>query len=392
MPVHKTVKEFCDEFERIVADPTREIRRLKSGKVLRVIGVLPADVPEELIHAAGAFPFSVTAYDGAQVNRADAHLQTWACSLARCTFGMALAGSLDHLNGLIIPLICDTTRMVSGIWKQVNPFIFMENFLLPRQVDRPSAKQYLISELGRLKARLEQFMDRPVTAEDLKKSIGIYNHNRMLLRKLYGLHVRRPDLLGNRAVYSAIKSSMFTSKEIHSEILNGLISAAEREALEKKAGEAARQVRVILSGKIGEPPALMDILDESGAVCVADDLCTGYRYIATDVAENGDPLEALAERQLRRLPFACFVNNKQDRPAFLVSRAKEARAAGVIFLHLKFCEPENYDYPILRDALFAAGIPNVRVETEVGNVSLGQISTRIQAFVEMLGGGELHGK
>lgn len=392
MSVIKTVKDFCEEFERLTADPTREIRRLKSGKAPRIIGFLPTDVPEELLHAAGAHPFGIVTYDGAQVNRADSHLQTWACSLARCTLGMALAGSLDHLNGLIIPLICDTTRMMSGIWKQVKPFIFMENFLLPRQVDRPSAKQYLIGELGRLKARLEQFMDRPVTAEDLKKSNAAYNHNRRLLRKLYELHVRRPDLVGNRAVYSAIKSSMFTSREIHSEMLSGLIAAVEREAPGKKSAGAAHRVRVMLSGKLGEPPAFMDILDESGAVCVADDLCTGYRYIATDVAEEGDPLEALAGRQLRRLPLACFVSNKLDRPEFLVNRAKEARAAGVIFLHLKFCEPENYDYPSLRGALFAAGIPNLRVETEVGNVSRGQISTRVQAFMEMLGGGEIYGR
>lgn len=392
MSVNKTVNELCEEFERLTADPTREVRRLKSGRTMRVIGFLPTDVPEELIHAAGAYPFGIVAYDGAQVNRADAHLQTWACSLIRCTFGMALAGSLDHLNGLIIPLICDTTRMVSGIWKQVKPFIFMENFLLPRQVDRPSAKSYLIGELGRLKARLEQFMDRPITAEDLKQSISVYNHNRVLLRKLYNLHISRPDLVGNRAVYSAIKSSFFTPKERHSEMVSQLISAVEQEALENTTGDAQCWVRVMLSGKIAEPQALLDILDQSGAVCVADDLCTGYRYIANDVAENGDPLEALADRQLKRLPFACFVNREQDRISFVANKAKEVRAAGVVFLHFKFCEPENYDYPILRDALFAAGIPNVRVETEVGNVSLGQISTRIQAFVEMLGGGELYGR
>lgn len=392
MPAHKTVEKICKEFERLIADPTREIRQLKSQKAVRVIGFLPSDVPEELIHAAGAYPFGIVAYDGAQVNRADAHLQTWACSLVRCTFGMALAGSLDHLNGLIIPLICDTTRMVSGIWKQVKPFVFMENFLLPRQVERPSARNYLIGELGRLKARLEQFMDRPITAEDLKQSISLYNRNRALLRKLYNLHIRRPDLIGSRAVYSAIRSSLFTSKELHSKMVNGLISAVGQEAMEKKTEDAVRPVRVMFSGKIWEPPALMDILDESNAVCVADDLCTGYRHIATDVAEGGDPLEALAERQVKRLPFACFVNKGQDRVTFLVSRAKESRAAGVIFLHLKFCEPENYDYPILRDALSAAGIPSMRIETEVGNLSLGQISTRIQAFVEMLGGGALNGR
>lgn len=392
MAARKTVQAILKQFEEIIAEPALEIQRVKAGKPVRVIGFLPTDVPEELIHAAGAHPYGVTVYEGKWINRADAHLQTWACSLIRCSFGMALAGRFDHLNGLVIPLICDTTRMVYGVWKQVKPLVFMESFLLPRQVDRPSARNYLIGELGRLKARLEQFMGRSITAEDLSRSISLYNKNRALLRKLYQLHVRRPDLIGNRAVYTVIKSALVTSKERHNALVGELIAAAEQEALEKRAGDAARLVRLVLSGKVWEPPDIMDILDEAGAVCVADDLCTGSRFIAADVPETGDPLEALADRQLRRMPSPCFVNRGRDRVEHLVDKVKESRAAGVIFLHLKFCEPENYDYPLLRDALFAADIPNVRVETEIGNVARGQISTRIQAFVEMLGGGDLYGR
>jgi len=391
MTARKTVSELCAQFKKIIAEPGLEIQRVKAEKPVRVIGFLPTDVPEELIHASGAYPYGLVSYEGIWVNRADAHLQTWACSLSRCTFGMALAGKFDYLDGLIIPLICDTTRMISGIWKQTRPYVFMENFVLPRQVDRPSARSYLISELGRLKACLEQYMGRSITAEEVNRSISLYNKNRALLRKLYRLHVLRPDLVPNLDVFNVIKSSMLIPKELHNAMVSELINAVEQEALEKKADDAARRVRVVLSGKVWEPPAVMEILDESGAVCVADDLCTGYRYIANDVAEEGDPMEALADRQLKRLPSPCFVNRERDRLEYLVNEVKENRAGGVVFLHLKFCETENYDYPLLRDSFFAADIPSVRVETEVGNVSHGQISTRIQAFVEMLGGDEIYG-
>jgi len=59
---------------------------------------------------------------------------------------------------------------------------------------------------------------------------------------------------------------------------------------------------------------------------------------------------------------------------------------GLIFLHLKFCEPENYDYNDMREGLNSAGIPNLRLETEFTNPSLGQIRTRLEAFIEMIGG------
>jgi benzoyl-CoA reductase/2-hydroxyglutaryl-CoA dehydratase subunit BcrC/BadD/HgdB len=59
----------------------------------------------------------------------------------------------------------------------------------------------------------------------------------------------------------------------------------------------------------------------------------------------------------------------------------------MIFIHLKYCEPENFDYPDMKSACESAGIPTVKVETELGNISLGQLETRLQAFLEMIGGG-----
>ena len=58
----------------------------------------------------------------------------------------------------------------------------------------------------------------------------------------------------------------------------------------------------------------------------------------------------------------------------------------MIFLHLKYYEPENYDYYDNAQTLEKAGIPTIRIETEFGTTSLGQIRTRVQAFLEMVGG------
>jgi len=379
-------KKILGELRAVLNEPAPAVKKYAAEKAVRVIGHLPTDVPEELVHAAGAYPFGVAAYDATQINRAGAHLQSWTCSLIRSAFGMALAGKLDYLQGLIVPTICDTTRTVYTTWKKVRPFPFMEAFLLPRQLDRPSAKNYLLGEMGRLKARLEQFTDRKITALDLQNSIRLYNRHRVLLRRLYDWHVRRPDLFGNRAVYDVIKSSLLLPKEEHNELTGRLLGAIEQEAGGQKEAKAqtGSTVRVLLSGKIGEPPGLFDILDEAGAVCVGDDLCDAHRYIDYDAAENGDPYVALAERQLARVTPACFTNKKRDRPDFLLEKVRETGADGVIFVHLKFCEPENYDYPFLAETLRAAGIPCLRVETEVGNESLGQIKTRIGAFIEML--------
>jgi len=384
VPARKTIKSICEEFSKIVADPVRQIKRLKPGRTVRIIGWLPTDVPEELIHAAGALPIGIVALNAPAVASSAPHLQGWSCSLIRCALGMALNGSLDLLNGLIIPLTCDTTRMVTGIWKHVKPFVFMDNYLLPRQIDRPSAKRYLIGEMGRLKARLEQFMDRTITASDLYASILLYNQNRSMMRKLFVMHNRRPDILGNRDVYNIIKASMLMPKELHTSMVAELLRLLEEKAGENKSDYT---VRLILSGKVWEPPVMMDVLDQAGMVSVGDDFCTGYRYIANDVPETGEPLTSLAERQFKRLPIAAFAGKSGDRINSLINMVKENRADGILFVHLKFCENENFDYPMLRDGLSSAGVPNFRVETEVGT-RVGELFPQIMSFAKALSKGE----
>ncbi|MCG9966528.1 2-hydroxyacyl-CoA dehydratase family protein [Pelotomaculum terephthalicicum JT] len=386
MPARKHAKKIYEHFNKIVADPVLQIKRLKKTGSFRIIGWVPTDVPEELIHAAGALPIGIVALERQAVSLSTPHMQVWSCSLMRCALGMALEGSFDLLNGLIIPVICDTTRMVTGIWKQVKPYAFMDNFLLPKQVDRPSAKDYLIGEMGRLKARLEQFMDRTITASELCASIRLYNHNRSVMRKLFSLHTEHPELLSNRNMYNIIKSSMLMPKELHTNMIAELWQELEKKVDDNKSAGKKCHVRLLLSGKVWEPPVIMDIFDGLDIVSAGDDFCTGYRYIANDVPETGEPLRALAERQFNRLPIAAFAGKSGDRAKSIIKMVEETHAHGVLFVHLKYCEPENFDYPMLRDDLSAYGIPNCRIETEIDSLPGENYFEQIKAFIDSIGG------
>lgn len=376
--------EIIDVFKKVAENPGWQVQQWKEEKDGKVVGFLLTDVPEELIHAAGFFPYGL-AGGHSRLDRAKAHLQNWACSFVRSSLALALEGKLDFLDGLIIPQTCDTTRMVLGIWKHASPLPFLQNFRMPRQVERPSAREYLIGELARLKGHLEDFRGAEISADELKKSINLYNRNRALLRKLYAWHEQNPAVLSTRELYTLIKASMLMPREKVNELLIELVNAVERET-----AVPGDQIRLIISGTLLEPLEILDYLEEEKGIVVGDDLQDGFRYIQGDVNENIDPLEALADRQLNRIPFAGYDTAKNPRRYFLVRMAEQKRARGVIFLHLKYCEPENYDYYDNFQALEKAKIPSIRIETEFGTTSLGQIRTRVQAFLEMVGG-EING-
>ncbi|OAT85260.1 2-hydroxyacyl-CoA dehydratase subunit D [Desulfotomaculum copahuensis] len=376
------IQDLLAEFVEAVNFPGRHAREWKKEHGGRVIGWLPADVPEELIHAAGFMPFGVPGGHSG-VGLADAHLQGWVCSLARSCLALAVQGQLEFLDGLIIPHICDTTRMLGGIWQHVHPLPFMEYYRLPRQVERPSARRYLQAELQRLKSRLEEFSGREISPEQLNRSISLYNRSRSLLRTLSRLHRENPGRLGSRMFYDVVKSAMFMPREKYTGLLEKLVNCIQKEKMERP---ASVRIPLLLSGAVAEPPEILDMIDQAGGAVVADDMQTGYRYFAVDAPEDGDPLAALAVRQLNQIPGALFDPRNNPRAAFLVEKARNHGVAGVIFLHLKYCEPENYDYYDNQQALDRAGIPGLRLETELGTSSLEQMRTRLQAFLEMVEG------
>jgi len=379
-----TAAQLISSFNATITAQDQFATQWKNKSGGKVIGFLLTDVPEELIHAAGFFPYGICGSSGGH-ERVDAHLQNWACSLVRSSFALALQGKLDFLDGLIIPHTCDTTRMVSGIWKHASPLPFMENYLLPRQVDRPSARTYLVGELTRLKERLEDYRGAVITDDEISNSISLYNSNRKLLRRIFSLHEQNPGCICNRDLYALIRAGLIMPREILNDYLGQLVDALEKDG---PSSSAANHTRLVISGSVCEPPEILDYLEHAGGTVVGDDLQNGWRYIEADVRETGDPLEALADYQINRIPFAGYDTVRNPRRHFLVHLAQKKQARGVIFLHLKNCEAENYDYYDNMQALKKMGIPTLRLETEFGGSSLGQLNTRVQAFMEMVGGAD----
>jgi benzoyl-CoA reductase/2-hydroxyglutaryl-CoA dehydratase subunit BcrC/BadD/HgdB len=339
-----------------------------------------------MIMAAGALPVAVVGSE-ATVSRADAHLPVWACSFARSSLELGLRGELDFLDGLILPYTCDTLRLLAGIWGHLRPKLLVHPYLLAHQARRASARQFVRVELLRLKSALENLTGREITPESLAAAIELNGRCRELLARLYDWHRRYPERLSTPELFAVLRAATLLPKE---ELLAGLLALARELGLEEEAppeagpkAAANGRHRVFLSGSLA-PPALFNLLEEAGLVVVGDDLHHGERYLYP-VPQGPDPLERLAVRQLTLPPTGYSSPPGANRPGYLRERVHRLKAQGVIFLHLRFCEPENYDYYQLYQALEREGIPSLRVETDFQGSSLGQIKTRLEAWAEILG-------
>ena len=72
------------------------------------------------------------------------------------------------------------------------------------------------------------------------------------------------------------------------------------------------------------------------------------------------------------------------RGEFVANMVKESGAQGLILFMQQFCDPEEMEYPYLKKALEAEGIPHIKLGVDQQMRDFGQASTAIQAFADVL--------
>lgn len=129
------------------------------------------------------------------------------------------------------------------------------------------------------------------------------------------------------------------------------------------------------------------ILETSGAVIVGEESCVGERGLRNVVDDSAEGVEGLLDAIVDRyfdIDCAVFTPNP-DRPRHVREMAAAYRAQGVIHYSLQFCQPYQMEAIPMERGLKDDGIPTLRLETDYGAEDAGQLKTRIEAFLEMLG-------
>jgi len=182
-----------------------------------------------------------------------------------------------------------------------------------------------------------------------------------------------------RELLDALTSSFWMPRQEHADLIERLIHA-----LTDRQGQARPGRRLLLAGIGPRPAGLVGVIEEAGGVVVGDDCGYGSYYVAAQVSENADPVEALAQAILNAPAASTIHDGRLSRAEHLIARARETRAEGIVLITLKFCEPEAFDFPDLKKACMEANLPLLLLETELTAVSHEQARTRVDAFLESL--------
>lgn len=371
-----------DTFVEIRNDPYGAIARWKQEHPERkVVAVGVYHFPEELVHAAGMLPFGLQE-GGESIVEGYSYIYPSYCGYSRSLIDMGAKGSMKIFDGIIITDICiqlvQAQRKYLRNFPQPHLYLFQPSLDLSKERNRAD----LMVDFRKLRGQIEDIAGKKIADSDIQNSIRVYNHNRALLRKLHEMRRKNPGLLRARDMQAVVMASMVMPKEDHSAMLEKFIAE-----LEQVAPATPQGVPVFLSGHLCHAPKIeiLDMIEEMGGVVVDDDLHTGYRYYAKDADSDINPMDSLVDRFRVIEPDCISRMHPQNRwDEYLLRKAKEAGVQGVIILQPKFCEHQNFAYIYQKLTLSEGGVDHILIESEHEMVSLEQIRTKMQAFVEML--------
>jgi benzoyl-CoA reductase/2-hydroxyglutaryl-CoA dehydratase subunit BcrC/BadD/HgdB len=153
------------------------------------------------------------------------------------------------------------------------------------------------------------------------------------------------------------------------------------------AGITDYRARLMIVGGILDDPAYLRVIEDLGALVVTDSLCFGSRILWEDVDEEagGDPIAVLARYQLMERP-SCprMFGTHLQRIGFVERMIKDFNVDGVIGERLMFCDYWTGEHFMLNREYKKMGIPSLELDREYILAGVGQLRTRVQAFLESI--------
>jgi len=358
-----------------------------AGKI--VVGSYCVFVPEELVLAANGVNVGLCAGADFGTEHAERYLPRNTCALIKSFFGFSLEKVCPYLESCDLVVgenTCDGKKKAYETFKDMVKAEFLA-------LDMPNTKSdegraILARAYRELAATLERVSGKAITVASLKAGIETVNKKRSAMHRLARLRHANPAPISGLDGLLANQVFFYDDPERFTTSVNHLCDELEQR-IESKTGVVPETTpRVVISGCPMAVPnwKLPAIIEGAGAVIVGEESCIGERGTQNLVSTDGESVDALIENLVDRyftIDCAVFTPNP-TRAAHALQIARDAKADGIIHYALQFCCPYQMEAPRFERHAEDGGLPVLRIDTDYSQEDVGQLRTRVEAFIEQI--------
>ncbi len=354
-----------------------------------VVGTFCVFVPEELVLAAGGVCIGLCGGSQGPIPDAEKVLPRNICPMVKSAYGFKAAKVCPYFQAVDFvygETTCDAKKKTWEILDREVPTYVMEIPQLKRERDRV----LWLEEVKEFKKKMEEVTGKTISTDDITKATKVMNAKRKALQRLNALRAYNPVPISGKDVLLIEQIAFYDDPMRFAEKVNALCDELD-ERVKKGMGVAPKTApRILVSGTPMAMPnwKVHNLIENGGGIVVNEESCIGTRYFKDLMDEtNGSidkQLAALTDRYMK-IDCSCFTPNN-ERIDQVIKEYRDSKAQGVVHYSLQFCHTYNIEAIRIKEACEKNKIPFISIESDYSAEDVGQLQTRIEAFLEQVRG------
>ena len=379
-------------FENLLQEANNQLitKAKKDGKIC--VAYVCENTPEPLMNLGNAFGIRLHAPNTGSMDIATYYMTSFLCETSRALLERAIEGGFNFADCVIAPDGCTMiNRCVENmeLLKTMgagNDKFFHEFMEIPLKADDNGVELLVLQCKNHILTPLSEKYGIDVSDAAIRKAVETYNRVCRVITEIGNFRKEeKPRITGYEFHILTLATYVMPQYLIIDKLEETLEELKTREPEDKP-----YRARIMIVGSEVDDSGFIKLIEETGAYVCADRFCFGSLpgRMEIELNDDEDALTQVCRHYVYNghCPRMFNMEKVYGRKAYVNDLAKEYGADGIIYEQIKFCDPWAYERllgsTMLRDDY---NYPVLSVDRPYNiSASVGQMRTRVQAFVESI--------
>lgn len=379
-------------FENLLQEANNKLigQAKKDGKIC--VAYVCENTPEPLMNLGNAFGIRLHAPNTGSMDIATYYMTSFLCETSRALLERAIEGGFNFADCVIAP---DGCTMINRCVENMellqtmgagNDKFFHEFMEIPLKADDNGVELLILQCKNHILKPLNERYGIDISDEAIRKAVEAHNRVCRVITEIGNFRKeKKPRITGYEFHILTLATYVMPQYLIIDKLEETLEELKTREPEDKE-----YRARIAVVGSEVDDSGFIKLIEETGAYVCADRFCFGSLpgRMEIELNDEEDALTQVCSHYVYNghCPRMFNMEKVYGRKAYVNDIAKEYGADGIIYEQIKFCDPwayerllgstmlrEDYNYPVL----------SVDRPYNISS-SVGQMRTRVQAFVESI--------
>ena len=350
------------------------------------------NTPEPLLNLPGAFSTRLRAPRTGSMEMATYYMTSFLCEYSRALLERAIEGGYNFADCMITPDGCsmmnravENMELLKTMGKDKSNF-FYQYMEIPLKADENGVELLVLQCKNHILKPLHDAFGTDVSDASIRKAVAEHNRVCELIRALGELRKEaRPRITGYE--FHVLTLATYVAPKY---LLIDKLAETLEEVRRRAPDDRPYRARIAVVGSEVDDSEFIKLIEDTGAYVCADRFCFGSLPGRDPITltDGDDALTQLCRQYVYRgqCPRTMNMEKVYGRKQYVADIARAYNADGILYQQIKFCDPWAYERTLGSSMLHEDyGFPVLSVDRPYNiRSSIGQMRTRVQAFVESI--------